>query len=154
MKCTWGGSIGSSGCKTDQNCRVWLRCACQNVLGLRKSREMHIVPQRIFMWRCLFEEEKIFLIFGFDAKIVGVCAAWNVACRRIAPPATLQTNFPTKYARAKNTASIIIKRQAGTWFSEFWWFLIKISLIGERQCTKTNVWVFLSGGSGRHDISW
>ena len=120
----------------------------------RKSREMHIVPQRIFRWPCPFEGKKIFLIFGFDAKIVGVCAAWNVACRRIAPPATLQTNFPTKYARAKNTASIIIKRQAGTRLSEFCWFLIKISLIGERQCTKTNVWVFLSGGSGRHDISW
>ena len=102
----------------------------------------------------LVKKKNIFLIFGFDAKIVGVCAAWNVACRRIAPPATLQTNFPTKYARAKNTASVIIKRQAWARFSEFCWFLIKISLIGERQWTKTNVWVFLSGGSGRHDISW
>ena len=116
--------------------------------------KIHFVPQRVFRWRCPFEEKNIFLIFGFDAKIVGVCAAWNVACRRIAPPATLQTNFPTKYASAKNTASIIIKRQAWARFSEFCWFLIKISLIGERQCTKTNVWVFLSGGSGRHDLSW
>ena len=103
----------------------------------------------------ILKKKNFFLIFGFDAKIVGVCAAWNVACRRIAQAATLQTNFPTKYARAKNTASIIIKRQAWTQFLEFCWFLIKLSLIGEgHYCTKTNVWVFLSGGSGRHDISW